>query len=100
MELVGLFWCVLKYIHVICHSPYNDFDKLTSTLHNNKNQFSILSTNIQSINAKIDEFRIFTEKLKRINYEFSVIFVQESWLAEKDDISQIQLEGYQCIPQG
>ncbi len=35
-----------------------------------------------------------------INYEFSTICVQESWLAEKDDISQIQLEGYQCIPQG
>ncbi len=86
--------------HIICHSPYYDFDRLTSTLHNNKNNFSILSTNMQSINAKIDELRIFLEKLKKINYEFSAICVQESWLAENDDTSQIQLEGYQCIPQG
>lgn len=90
----------LNQTHILCHSPYYDFDKLTETLHNSKNQFSILSTNIQSINAKIDELRIFVEKLKKINYEFSAICVQESWLAEKDDTSQIQLEGYQCIPQG
>ncbi len=84
---------------VICHSPYHDFEKLTSTLHNNKNKFSIFSTNIQSINAKIDELRIFIEKFKKINYQFSAICVQESWLAEID-MSQIQLEGYQCMPQG
>ncbi len=70
----------LNQTHVICDSPYHDFKKLTSTLHNNKNQFCILSTNIQSINAKIDELRIFIEKLKKNNYEFSAICVQESWL--------------------
>ena len=31
---------------------------------------------------------------------FSAICVQESWLAEDDDTSLIQLEGYECIPQG
>ena len=31
---------------------------------------------------------------------FSAICIQESWLSEGDDISLIQLEGYECIPQG
>ncbi len=30
---------------------------------------------------------------------FSVICIQESWLSEVDDISQIQLEGCKCITQ-
>ncbi len=31
---------------------------------------------------------------------FSAIYIQESWLSEGDDTSQIQLEGYKCISQG
>ncbi len=31
---------------------------------------------------------------------FSAICIQESWLSEGDDTSLIQLEGYECIPQG
>ncbi len=29
---------------------------------------------------------------------FSAICIQESWLSEGVDTSQIQLEGYKCIP--
>ncbi len=42
---------------VICHSPYQDFDKLKSTLKNSKIQFIIFSTNTQSVRAMIDECR-------------------------------------------
>ncbi len=38
--------------------------------------------------------------LNQLKYYFSVICVQESWLSENDDRTQIQSEGYQCIPQG
>ncbi len=31
---------------------------------------------------------------------FSAICVQESWLLKGDDTSLIQLDGYECIPQG
>ncbi len=65
-----------------------------------QNKFSIFSTNIQSINANIDELRIFIECLKRINYTFGAICIQESWLSEDNDTSQIQFEGYNCILQG
>ncbi len=36
--------------------------------------------------------------LKRYNFMFSVICIQESWLSEGADTSLIQLEGYKCIP--
>ncbi len=85
---------------IINHSSYYDSEKLASTLQKCKNKFTILSTNIQSINAKIDELRLFVENLKTFNFMFSAICVQESWLAEGNDISLIQLEGYECIPQG
>ncbi len=53
--------------------------------------------NIQSINAKIDELRLFIEDLKNFNFMFSAIFIQDSWLSEGADTFLIQLEGYNCI---
>ncbi len=43
---------------------------------------------------------MFVEHLKTFDFQFSAICIQESWLSEGDDISQIQLEGYKRIPQG
>ncbi len=66
---------------------------------NGKEVFSILSTNIQSINAKLMNLKRFVEYLKILDFQFSAICIQESWLSVGDDTSQIQLEGYKCIPQ-
>ncbi len=60
----------------IQHSSYYDFEKLTSTLKNFKNKFSIFSSNIQSINAKIDELRIFVKRLQKYNFIFSVTYIR------------------------
>ncbi len=38
--------------------------------------------------------------MKTFYFQFSAIYIQESWLSEGDDTSQIQLESYKCIPQG
>ncbi len=38
--------------------------------------------------------------IKQFDFMFSAICVQESSLEEDSDTSQIQLEGYKCIPQG
>ncbi len=80
---------------IICHSPYYDANKSFSTLKKSKDEFSVFSTNIQFINAKFDELKLFVEHLKTFDFEFSAICIQESWLTEGDDTSQIQLEGYQ-----
>ncbi len=75
---------------IIQDSSYYDFEKLTSTLNNFKNKFSSFSSNIQSINAKIDELRIFVKCLQNHNFLFSATCIQESWLSEVDDTYQIQ----------
>ncbi len=90
----------LNQPQIIHHSSYYDIDKLTSTLNRNKNKFSICSTNIQFIHAKIDELIIFVKSLNKIKYAFSAICIQESWLSEDDDTSQIQLDDSECITQG
>ena len=60
--------------------------------------FSILSLNIQSLNAKFDQLHIFVRR--QSNHEFRAICLQESWLLNVEDISLYQLEGYTLILQG
>ena len=62
--------------------------------------FSILSLNIQSLNAKFDLLQIFVQQLRQSNHEFSAICLQESWLSNAADTSLYQLEGYTLIFQG
>ncbi len=52
---------------LIIHSPYYDWETLIATLVKKKKEFSIFSTNIQSIHEKIDELRIFIKQLKLVN---------------------------------
>jgi len=92
--------CESNSPEIINHSSYYDSEKLSSLLQTSKNKFTVFSTNIQSINAKIDELRIFVDSLKAFNFMFSAICLQESWLSEGDCTSLIQLEGYECISQG
>ena len=60
----------------------------------------IMSLNCQSINSKYDNLIIFIEELKNVNFEFSVICVQESWLDCNADLSLFQINHYQCISKG
>ena len=84
---------------VIQCSSYYDIDKFTILANSNTNSFSILSSNIQSINAKFNELEIFVDDLRSINFLFSVICLQETWKADTDDFSQFCLDGYDCITQ-
>ena len=58
-----------------------------------------LSSNIQSINTKIDELVVFINDLSNINFKFSVICLQESGISENYDSSLLQLNGYNCVTQ-
>ena len=40
------------------------------------------------------------EKLRQINYEFSIICLQETWLEEGADLSQFHISNYRCVSQG
>ena len=43
---------------------------------------------------------LFLQALKQINFEFSTICLQETWLDENADLSLLQLENYTCISKG
>ena len=87
-------------IQIIRHSSYFDADKLNMTIRSKRNCFSILSTNIQYVNAKFDEFEIFINDLKEQQFEFSAICIQESWLTDRSSTKQLELDHYNLIPQG
>ena len=80
-----------------CH--YYSDSNLARILSEQSNMFSILSLNIQSLNAKFDQLHIFVQQLRQSNHEFSAICLQESWLSNVADISLYQLEGYTLILQ-
>ena len=63
---------------IICRSSYYDFDKFNSLAQTNGKQFSILSSNIQFINAKFSELEAFVNDLSSLNFVFSIICLQES----------------------
>ena len=87
-------------VDVIKHSAYYDRDMLQPILKEKKNSFTILSTNIESINAKFSELEVFVHELQQHDFEFSAICIQESWLDDNCDLALYQLEGYECISQG
>ena len=76
---------------------YLDNFKLLAEIHNKR--FNILSTNIESINAKHCEIEAFLEELNRINFKFSLICFQECWISENYDMCHLLLERYQCLKQ-
>ena len=86
---------------LIPHSSYFDTDQICNLATSKQHCFSILSSNIESINAKFGELEIFIEQLNQVNnFKLSAICLQESWLSTDDDISPFQLDGYTCISQG
>ena len=71
-----------------------------SLLKSKKSRFSVLSMNIESINAKFKELQAFIHMVNENNLELSAICIQESWLSENDDYALVQLDNYTCIVRG
>ena len=82
------------------NSPYYripDFKKLLDTKSNN---FSILSLNCQSLNAKFDQLKTYIEMYNTDDFKICAICLQETWLAAESDLSLLQIDGYQLISAG
>ena len=77
-------------------SKYVDLDGLHEFLVN-CNDFTILCLNIQSLNAKFEEFRIMVEFLSSHGHVFGAICLQETWLRDGDGTIRFELEGYNFI---
>ena len=84
---------------IIKHSPYFDIDTASSILSEN-NQFNILSLNVCSLSAKLDELKNFLHEITAKHATFQAICVQESWLSDESDLSAFHIDGFTMISQG
>ena len=66
------------------HSPYYDTTAACKILSDKNNNFSVLSLNCQSLNAKINELRIYLQMFQS-SIKFSAICLQETWLTTDAD---------------
>ena len=83
--------------NVYCPSPYYDFVSATDLLIEKNDTFTILSLNIQSLQAKLNELKVYLESYSEKYIHFSAICIQETWLRNSFDLCLLQLEGYNLI---
>ena len=83
------------------HSNYYDWDGLRDVLIQCKNNFTILSLNCQSINAKIDKIKCLIDFLQSFDIEISALCIQETWIAFKDEseLDIFRINGFSLHPQ-
>lgn len=81
------------------HSHYLDDEKLLEMLQANNNNFKCLSLNIQSLNSKFDQLKIFLETLKNSNCHFDALCIQETWISNTADTNLLELEDFNLISQ-
>ena len=84
---------------MIEHSLYLDDIKLIEILQAKRDIFKCLSINIQSLNAKYDQLKIYLQNLAENDCFFYAICLQETWIGEKNDVTSLQLDGYHLITQ-
>ena len=79
-------------------SRYVAIDNADSIIPQNVNgTFSIISLNIQSLNAKFDSFVAYLSLLEENDVRFSAICLQETWLTAQQDVSIFHIPGYKLI---
>jgi hypothetical protein len=84
---------------VIMESPYVETDELSSYLKNIESNFSVLSLNIQSLNAKFNPLLAILNDLQENNLMFDAICLQETWIASSPpDFSMFNIPCYSTIP--
>ena len=83
-----------------CVSHYLDTADMKTMFSKNSKEFTILTLNIQSINAKFDNLLPVINNLSVNGAVFGAICLQETWLGDHSDLSQFDIPGYKIIPQG
>ena len=87
-------------LNIIKHSPYLDQENFIKILKGKNNNFTVLSLNTQSLNAKLDQLNFLLHLLQENSCHISDICLQETWLREDSNIDVISLENYNLISQG
>ena len=81
------------------HSPYVDNETLIDIIKEKQGILKCLSLNIQSLNAKFDQLRLYLDYLYDENCIFDLIYLQETWVNDNINTDMFQLDGYQLISQ-
>jgi len=87
-------------IENFCDSRYIEWSNLENTMKNNGRSFSIISLNVQSINAKFDTLFPIVNNLSSMGLYFGAICLQETWLTSDANLSLFHIPGYKLIHQG
>ena len=88
-------------LSVTSNSPYIDASNLTDHMKTFKNNFTVLTLNIQSLLAKFDKLTEFLSNLASKNFFFSAICLQESWLSDQNiDMNTFNIPNYNIINLG
>ena len=72
-------------LQILEGSSYYDTETFKTLVGNKGNNFSIFSSNIQSIDAKFDELEAYVLELEQMQYNYSVLCLQECWLNNNDE---------------
>ena len=85
-------------LNLIKESLYLDSDSLAKQWPE-RNHFSIISLNIQSLNAKFNKLTAFIRLMETLNVSFSAICLQETWVKDQNETELLKIDGYNCICQ-
>ena len=83
---------------LIHDSLYIDTEALSAFLTPLKDSFSVISLNIQSLNAKFDSLVPFLSELHDENFNFSALCFQETWVKDGNGYSLLSIPDYTAIP--
>jgi hypothetical protein len=72
-------------------SSYHNVDEFIDLLKSKQNVFTVISLNIQSLNAKLDQLRLYVEMFKINACNVSAICLQETWLDDTSDLSYFEI---------
>ena len=84
-------------IENFCDSRYIEHSDITSIIKYDGKDFTILTLNIQSINAKFDSLYSVLNDLSSMGLYFGAIWLQETWLSSDADVSLLHNPGYKLI---
>jgi hypothetical protein len=82
------------------HSPYFDDTGFIDLMKEKAQSFKVLSLNCQSINAKINELRLYLNFYEMNNITISAICLQETWLGSDFNQCLLEFDNYNFISKG
>ena len=86
-------------IQIITQSPYYSIEQFIQEIKKHKDSFTILSLNIQCLNAKFDALTILLDKIQSEDCTISAICIQETWADDRTNYDLYKLDKYNSIPQ-